>query len=277
MTQYIRLTTLVVIGLAGSPHAQEISSVAEINVVDAEGRPTFVGLQSTERYTIEGTALNDAGVFNGVRDDGSLERSLILFVQDDTGGIQVYSGSWYGGGLENYPAVTQGERVQVTGLTGHFGGKTNINERHNPDQKFDITIHGAAEDPEPLVIEDLAASTRFDQTRRTGGEYHQGRLVKLHAVKIVEGAWENGSTLIVEDSSGGRIPVELRAATEIAGNPKPTEYPYNDGYSLDIIGVFNQEDEEPPYTEGYLVWPRSIEDFQPAFRGSHVSQWDVYE
>ena len=247
--------------------AQEITSIAEINTVDEEGSPTFPGLQTTERYTIEGVALNDAGAFNGLRPDGAVDSSFILFVQDDTGGIQVYSGAWYGGGLSNYPEVKQGDRIRVTGMTGHFGGKTNINERHNPDQRFEFSILGSGGDPAPRVIEDLASATQFDATRQTGGEYYQGRLVELRHVEIVDGTWENGGTLTVQDARGGQITVELRYAARIADNPMPTGV-------LNIVGVFNQEDAEPPFTDNYLVWPRSIDDFSAT---SDVRNWEAYE
>ena len=268
----LSVVALLAITLTG--FSQEITTIAEINSVDAEGNPTFAGLDTTDQYTIEGVAINDPAVFNAADDS-----SYILFVQDDTGGIQVYSGFWYGGGLANYPSVRVGDRVRVTGMTGHFGGKTNINERHNPDQKFEITVLDSGSASAPFIIEDLAAANEFDATRQTGGEFYQGRLVTLRGVKIIEGDWENGAMLTVEDINGGRMQVELRAGTKIGDSPRPREYPYYNGYSLSITGVFDQEDTEAPYTGTYLVWPRSIEDFQPTYRGgdSGVDDWDVYK
>lgn len=245
----------------------QITPIAEINQIDENGNPTFPGLQTTDKYTIEGIALNDPAIFNGLRDNGQPDTSFILFVQDDTGGIQVYSGGWYGGGLSNYPEVNQGDRVRVTGLTGHFGGKTNINERHNPDQKFEIEILGTGADPEPMEITDLDLAKQFDPTRETGGEYYQGRLCVLKDVEIIEGEWQNGSTLTVKNDAGQTFPVELRYRADIADSPQPTG-------KLNIVGVFDQEDPEPPFTEGYVFWPRHIDDFKPA--GTAVEDWSVY-
>lgn len=257
-------------GLSAS--SQVITTIAEINQVDAEGNPTFPGLKTMDKYTIEGIVISAPGIFNGVTSSGGLDRSFILFMQDDTGGIQVYSGAWYGGGLSAYAEfenLRPGHLIRVTGLTGSFGGKTNINERHNPDQKFTIEVTAAAPiEPVPMAIQTLAGLNDFDPTRKTGGEYYQGRLVVLKNVNIVEGEWGPGAKLTVADAQGNSLVVELRAGTGIGDYPQPLG-------SLDIIGVFNQEDPEPPATGGYLLWPRSIADFRPA-GSSAVDIWDVY-
>lgn len=240
-----------------------ITTIAEINSVNEEGMPTFPGLQTMDRYTIEGIALNDPAIFNSETD-----RSFILYVQDDTGGIQCYAGAWYGSGLDYYPSVQAGDRVRVTGLTGHFGGKTNINERHNPDQKFDVEILESGPLPDPMPIDDLEEASRFDHARQSGGEHYQGRLAVLRNVRIVDGEWANGAKLTVQDVRGAEFPVELRFHTRIGDHPQPQGL-------LHIVGVFNQEDTEAPFTEGYLLWPRSIEDFLPV-EESAVDGWDVY-
>ena len=256
-----------VLFLVSSANGQEITPIGDINAVDEEGNAIFAGLQTMDQYTIEGIALNDPGIYWG----GEGERSdFILYVQDDTGGIQVYSGGWYGGGIESYAdtPVQQGDRVRVTGLTGHYGGKTNVNERHNPDQKFVIENLGYVGDPEPLIIEDLTAASQFDSTRQTGGEYYQGRLVKLMNVQIVDGEWGSGAMLTVADSMGGTLPVELRVSTGIG------DYSAPEG-TFDVVGVFNQEDPEAPHIDNYLLWPRSIEDF--GLEASSADDWDLYK
>ncbi|MBN2328988.1 MAG: hypothetical protein JXR73_17745 [Candidatus Omnitrophica bacterium] len=266
------LAFFTIIGLAPTPViSQEVATIADINQVDDQGNPIFPGLQTMDQYTIQGRVLNEPGVFDGFTDSGDLSGDFILFVQDDTGGIQVYSGAWYGGGLSAYPDELQpGHLVTVTGLTGHFGGKTNVNERHNPDQKF--TIEAATtppQEPAPFELDSLAGLNDFDPTRQSGGEYYQGRLVTVKNVQIVEGEWAPAASLTVADDQGNTLTVELRAGTGIGDEPRPEG-------ALDITGVFNQEDPEPPFTEGYLLWPRSIDDFQSADGASHAENWDVY-
>jgi len=256
---------IVVIAVALSvpcSHSATITPIGNILVEDSTGNGAFSGLTTMDKVTIEGVALNDPDIFSG--DPANLD--FILFVQDDTGSIEVYSGAWYGGGARNYPTIKAGDRVRVTGLTGFYGGQTNVNERHNPDQKFVIEILGSGETPKPLVIEDLTSATQFDSTLKTGGEFYQGRLVILKNVKIVDGTWGNGAILTVTDPKGGKITLELRAATKIGDNSAPVG-------AFDVIGVFNQEDTEAPFTGNYKVWPRSFQDFKPA--GSGVEHWDV--
>lgn len=253
---------------AASAFAQIITPIAEINAVDEQGGPVFEGLQSLDHYTVEGVAICSPDVMNGFNDGaGAVDRSFILFMQDDSGGIQVYSGAWYGGGLDNYPDVERGDRLRVTGLTGFFGGKTNINERHNPDQRFEIEILSKGETVEPAVITDLDEAARFDPSRESGGEWLQGRLVEFAQVRIVEGEWIDGGMLTVENSLGQSFPVQLRHGAAIAQHPQP------DGW-LNIRGVFTQEDTEAPFTEGYMLWPRDIDDFMPAQSG--MGNWHVY-
>ena len=246
-----------------------ITTVAEINVVNDLGEPIFHGITTMERFTVEGVALNDSHIFNTRTPDGQVGTDYIIFVQDETGGIQVYSGGWYGGGIGNYPEVKEGDRVRVIGLTGFYGGKTNLNERHNPDQKFEVEILASGALPEPYVIHNLAEALLFDPTRQSGGEFYQGRLVTLQHVRLVEGDWSADSILTVEDSYRNRMPIQIWYMTGTAEHPMPEGW-------LNITGIFNQEDTSLPYDEGYILWPRSIEDFQPA-QGSYVEDWHVYQ
>ena len=245
--------------------AQTLTTCSAINAIDKDGKPTFAGLSTTDRYTIEGVVLNNPDTFDG---DG--DPSFILFVQDETGGLQVYSGSFYGGGLAIYQSlgVKQGDKVRVTGLTGFYGGKTNINDRHNKDNKFEITILGHPGVPAPFVITDLAAATAFDQTQKTGGEYYQGRLVSLKNVRIVSGDWVDDGEVVVADQKGNQLPIVLWKNTGLASQPKPEGW-------LDITGVFDQEDTEAPHTEAYQVWPRSIADFQAST--SAAENWYLFK
>ncbi|MDP8244610.1 MAG: hypothetical protein P9L94_11055 [Candidatus Hinthialibacter antarcticus] len=257
---------LLVFGL--TTQAQNLTPIAEINTCDEMGMPTFAGISTQDRYAIEGVALNDADIFNGFDEaSGVLDSSLILFVQDGTGGIQIYSGAWYNGGLAIYPVIQQGERVRVTGLTGFFGGKTNINDRHNKDQTFAIERLGETALPAPIEIDDLEAAQQFDPSRASGGEFYQGRLVKLMNVHITEGEWSNGGFITVANEAGQTFPVELCYGTQIADHPQPEG-------SFNLIGVFNQEDTTDPPTGDYLLWPRSIDDFQSP--QSAMDDWHVY-
>ncbi|MBK7495384.1 MAG: hypothetical protein IPI28_08305 [Candidatus Omnitrophica bacterium] len=247
-------------------YAQIPTTCAAMNVVSPTGNPVFPGLNTLDRYQVEAIALNSPTGLNSIGDN-----SIVLFVQDNTGGIQVYSGAWYGSGLPNYPAsvaqIVAGDLLRVTGLTGHFGGKTNIMERHNPVFTFTIENLGHPGEPVPYDIADLQQAQAFDPSRATGGEFYQGRLVRLRDVQLSSGTWEQGGRVAVADVNGATISVALRGQTGLGTQPAPAGV-------IDLVGIFNQEDTSVPYTGGYEIWPRSINDFIET--SSTVENWSLY-
>ncbi len=146
-----------------------------------------------------------------------------------------------------------GDKVRVTGLTKFYGGKTNINERHNTDPNNDVIIElvqlGAGL-PQPEVItlgmiKDINDNFIFDQTRLTGGEYYQGRLVRINNVSFVDAnLWAPGAKLTITDGTK-TLPLWLGIGPGITtgSNNLPAQF--------DVIGIFNQESSN---TAGYLVW-----------------------
>lgn len=264
MFRILTFLFICVFPIAGS--AQIPTTCAAMNVVSPTGAPLFPGLKTLDHYQIEGIALNSPTGLNSVGDE-----SIVLFVQDDTGGVQVYSGAWYGSGLPNYPAsvaqIEAGDQLRVTGLTGHFGGKTNINERHNPAFTFTIENLGHPGEPTPFEIVDLEEAQAFDVTRATGGEFYQGRLVRLKNVHIESGNWEVDGRIAVADVNGATLAVALRGQSGLGGQTAPAG-------TFDLVGVFTQEDTTIPNTAGYEIWPRSFADFEEAT--SSVENWSLY-
>ncbi|MCE5339912.1 MAG: hypothetical protein LLF92_02115 [Planctomycetaceae bacterium] len=150
-----------------------------------------------------------------------------------------------------------GDKVQITGLAKFYAGKINLGERHSTDPDNDVAISlvelGAGL-PEPEVVEldkvkNSSDAFIFDQTRATGCEYYQGRLVRVKDVNFVNpGSWAPDTTLTVKDGTGRTFPVKLGIGPGItAGSNNLTT-------QFDIIAIFDQEDGTKPNTEGYCLW-----------------------
>jgi hypothetical protein len=146
-----------------------------------------------------------------------------------------------------------GDKVRVTGLVMYHNGKTNINEQHNTDPDNDITIElvqlGAGL-PQPEVItlnmvKDVNNIFIFDQTRQTGCEYYQGRLVRINNVSFVDAnLWAPGAVMTITDGTR-TFPVLLGIGPGITvgSNNLPTQF--------DIIAIFDQEGTA---TGDYRLW-----------------------
>ncbi len=149
-----------------------------------------------------------------------------------------------------------GDYVRVTGLTKYYGGKTNINERHSTAVENDVIIElvGLGKGlPQPEVItldqlKDTSDNFIFDQTRLTGCEYYQARLVRVNGVQFVSDAnWAPNGKLVITDGTK-TFPVLLGIGSGITASSN------NLFSTFDIIGILDQEDGSSPNTAGYRIW-----------------------
>jgi hypothetical protein len=150
-----------------------------------------------------------------------------------------------------------GDRVRVTGLLKFYGGKTNINERHDTDAGNNFTVQllkAAVGLPEPEIItlsqvKNASNAFIFDYTRLTGCEYYQGRLVRVNNVSITGGNWGPDQTLQIADGTGRTFNVYLglgRGFTDYNAPAGP----------IDVVGIFDQEGSS---TGDYRIWVPSYD------------------
>ncbi len=253
--------------------------------VNSSGEGNSPWLFSTNKVTVEGYILNRPEyMLNGEPNYNTIPYNLggqwQIFVQGcegDHAGTAVWMAQNYANMLGmgsgrytneewlaeldklNYDPCTghrfmPGDKVQVTGLTKFYGGKTNINERHNTDSNNDIIIKlvqlGAGL-PEPEVItldmvKDVNDNFIFDQTRQTGGEYYQSRLVRINNVSFVDAnQWAPGTKTLQITDGTRTLPLWLGIGPGITAGSN------NLSAQFDVIGIFNQENSN---TGGYLLW-----------------------
>ena len=252
--------------------------------VDSSGIGNSSWLTSEDKVTVEGYILNRPEyMLDGTANYNTIPWNLggqwQIFIQGGEGdhcGTAVYMAQNYAnmpgmgfgrytneewlaglGRINNDPCsghrFMPGDKVRVTGLTQFYGGKTNIGERHNTDPDNDVVIElvqlGAGL-PEPEVItlsqvKDASDNFIFDSTRQTGGEYYQGRLVRINGVHFVNDAnWGPNGKLIISDGTR-TLPLWLGIGPGIKTGSN------NLATNFDVIGIFNQENSN---TGGYLVW-----------------------
>jgi len=256
-----------------------------VQAVDETGAGTHPSIAGGYKVTVEGYVLNRPEyMLNGEPNyneiSGDLGGQWQIFIQGDAtdhAGTAVWMaqcyrnlGTWAIGRYTNEQWLAEldrlnhdpctghkfmpGDKVRVTGKTKFYGGKTNINERHNIDPNNDVIIElvqlGAGL-PQPEVIttlnmvKDVNDNFIFDSTRQTGGEYYQGRLVRINSVHFVSDAnWGPNGKLWITDGTK-TLPLWLGIG------PGITTGSNNLAAQFDVIGIFNQENSN---TGGYLVW-----------------------
>lgn len=268
--------------------AQTVSHL-DLQAVNASGVGTHPSITSPDKIILEGIILNRPEyMLDGTANYNTIPWNLggqwqiyIQGTETDHAGTALWMGQNYGNlpfgsgrytnqewlnelyRLNHDPATGHrfmpGDKVRVTGLAKFYGGKTNINERHDTDPANDFTIELVAIGkglPTPEVItldqvKDANDNFIFDQTRQTGCEYYQGRLVRVNNVSFVDpSAWAPNATLTITDGTR-TFPVKLGIGPGIATYAGEN---YNLSQTFDVIGIFDQEDGTLPHTEGYRIW-----------------------
>ncbi|MBN2211846.1 MAG: hypothetical protein JW709_10670, partial [Sedimentisphaerales bacterium] len=136
--------------------------------------------------------------------------------------------------------------------------KLNVNEQHNviPDNDFIIRLVEPAvglPEPEVITLDDVKGDDEqfdqfiFDDTRESGCELYQARLVRINNVQFVNTTnWGTNGQLTITDGNK-TFPVLL-------GLGRGFEQPCNLANTFDIIGIFDQESGYSDYTNGYRIW-----------------------
>jgi hypothetical protein len=234
-----------------------------------------------DRVVLEGIVLNNAAdLLDPTANDTitatyNLGGQWQIYVQgegEDHAGTAVYMAQLYNnlpwiqpdGGYSNREFIAEltrlnaaqfspGDRVRITGNYLSYAGKNNVNEQHSSKPDHDFTIEllakGSLPAPEAVTLADLKGDqdqVLFDPLRLSGGEFYQGRLVKIRQVRFVDPSqWGPNVQLLVTD---GRhtFPIRLGRGNGIyAGSYNLTE-------PFDVIGIMDQESTD--LKSGYRLW-----------------------
>ncbi len=271
--------TLVFVGVlqAADPTVGQVTH-REFQAVQADGKPAYA---ATDKVILEGIVLHNPGDMLDPTPDDTIAAMYNLGAQwqfffqgegDDHAGTAVFMGQLYGnmpwvdtGSYSNGEWIAEmtrlnaarfspGDRIRVTGYFLPYKGKCNVNEQHNKNADHDFTIELLERGvglPKPEVVslselKDEQDQFVFDSERLVGGEYYQGRLVKIEDVNIVDpNAWGPGGVLTITDGIK-TFPVRLGRGNGIyAGS-------FNLNQPCDVIGIMNQE--SAALTGGYELY-----------------------
>jgi len=282
MRSVIVLTAVLSLVLAAivkaDPTVGEVTH-SEFQAVDARGEHVY---NATDKVVLEGILLhNPADMLDPTPDDTITDTFNIsgqwqIYFQgegDDHAGTAVWLGQLYNnmpwvspdGGYSNEEFIAElsrlnaaqfspGDRIRVTGYYLSYKGKLNVNEQHNNSPEHDFSIElverGAGlPRPEVVMLDELKNGDDdfiFDPNRQRGGEYYQGRLIKIEDVYFVDANdWGPQGELVITDGTK-TFGVKLGRGNGIyAGSNNLTE-------PFDVIGIMDQESLD--LTSGYRLY-----------------------
>jgi len=269
------LAVLFLLALPGT--TQGLDEIWDLEAVDMAGAGTHPSLgyyddQPQAWVTFRGVVLNAPG------DMLDTATQWQMYVQAlpgnpapyERGGIALYANTWYGGDVNVWPRYSTdfapGDVVEVHGLMMSYNGKTNLNERHWPENVFTITKLSVGSVPAPRLIPDIAACNSFDTTdtngdgkpdRTAGGELYQGQWCRLEGVRLAGPAgWGNGGGVTVTDDSGQSLTIFCGYMGDFDVYTAPAG-------KFNVTAIFDQEDASAqPWDGGYRMWPLAFDQIE---------------
>ena len=236
--------------LVASVAQAEVLPIEQVREIDYRGEPE---IDEDETVTVTGVVTVGSGIF---REEAS---DLDAYIQDKTGGINIYTRNIRGIKLRLGDSVVVSGKVQMS-----FSSPTKGQIRLKIESPEDLEIVGEGTVPEPVTL------TASELTAESAPplELYEGKLVRLEDVSITGGDWPSSAgsekELTLEDASGG-FKIRVDRDTDIDGTEQPDD-------PFILVGVVVQNDPSSPYLSEYTVWPRSrYEDFLAVGNGSGIA------
>jgi len=225
-------------------HAETIGS---LHFNDADGQPLT-----------KGKSVTVTGVVTG---QFSTEKNARLYVQDATGGINVY------GAAKNCAAV--GDSVRVTGTVTAFNGLTELGGTADAPPKIE-PLGKAAVQPEAVVLTLAQVLASLDSS---GCEPNESRLVRIEnvALRSPRGEALTDTTTFHDDTNWRIVPADgadkpwvlVRTATAPGCSGGAS---WNGGRipvgPLSVTGILSQYTGRDNTKGGYQLLPRSRDDIR---------------
>ena len=159
-------------------------------------------------------------------------------IEDSTGGVSIYDANFV-------PQVNIGDVVTISGLVTQYSGLTELNNVNILQQ----TSKSPLIEPKVITCQDIA------KEGANGIENLESELIRINNVRVNTADWKvtgSGVNYILTDNTGS-CEIRIDKDTNIANTPAPTG-------TFDVIGLVAQYDPSSPYTQGYQLMPRFMED-----------------
>ena len=251
------LVLLFVLFSVASLTVAQITNISVLNECGSNGET----LHPSATYTIRGivTTINLDGL------------SLQFYLQDATGGIQIYSNGQ--AALYSSKGLAIGADVTITGTCSQYYGAIEL--LGSLDADIVNNGMGTVPDPQTITIDDLQDLTVADQARFN----MRGKLVKLNnvfkanPVPPLGTAWPSAGSdsnkffVAVGSESATTVGIiRIDKDTDVDNNPEPT-WPQN------VRGIMTQNDNISPFFSTFQISPMAYSDFTSA---AAVGDWDMY-
>ena len=194
---------------------------------------TLRGVNATGVADSLGADVAIKGVVTSIDFDGNTGYSF--YVQDATGGINVFKSA----DLTNYTSPLRGDSLYIHGIIDQFNGLTEI----VPDS---IGVWGTNKPlPNPLVI------TTMDET-------NEGELVRMNNMTATTWptTWTGSGQNVTISDGTNTFALRIDADCNLWNSTQPSGL-------FDVLGVVGQFDNSSPYTSGYQLFPRDVNDIIP--------------
>jgi hypothetical protein len=213
--------------------ALALDNIVAIHVNDANGVP--VAPYDT------GTVVNIRGIITA-EFTGPWNQYTRAFIQDETGGIQIYKS-------DEHVCFGLGDDVSITGTIGQYLGATEV---HITSYTINSTGNSLPE-PKTITVAELIGTFQGDYT-----EPDEGRLVRIRNVTIpgASGTWSSKAFPITDGVATDTLYVFSIAGCAVhplIGTAVPTEV-------FDVVGIVNQYNIWSSNTSGYEISPRGLGD-----------------
>jgi len=196
--------------------------ISQLHQNDSDGVPTLLGQTVSIRGEV--TVAAQFGVSS--------------YVEDETGGVAIYDDAFA-------KAVNVGDLVTVTGTVDQYKGLTELKS-----VVIDEHVPGS-----PAVTPEIVTCKMIADEGANGVETLEGRLIRINGVIVDTDSWAvsgSGTNYTLTDATGS-CEIRIDKDCAIANTNSPSG-------SFDVIGVVSQYDFSAPYTDGYQVMPRFLED-----------------
>lgn len=156
------------------------------------------------------------------------------FLQDSTGGINVFAAA-------TNPNLVRDNRFVIVGSILQFNGLTEITPL-NASSSYNL---GAGTPAAPQVV---SLATLF-----ANPESYEGELITVQNLSYVSGAWGAGATVVLQ-AGGTNIDIRIQSGSTATTAPS---------YPVNVTGVFGQFDSSSPFDGFYQLMPRDPADLTP--------------